>query len=159
MLVESTAATTANTAPPKSCNCRVPASCPLRGNCLSSSLVYRAEVSCGREEDHVYIGSTSQTFKARFSGHKSDMTHQSKKTSTMLSRHVWSLKASGEEPSVTWSIQKRAFPYQCGSGKCDLCLSEKCEILRMHGPLLLNKRSEIAGKCRHRAKFKLESVT
>ena len=103
----------------------------------------------------MYVGNTSLTFKKRFYNHSHDLKTPSKRTSTMLSRHVWDLKDQGSPHNITWSIQKQAYPYQCGGKTCDLCLTEKCEILRLHGPNLLNKRSEIAGKCRHRDSFKL----
>ena len=140
----------------KTCNCRKAADCPLQGNCLVSAIIYKATVTTpGSDVKQFYVGNTSTTFKKRFYNHTSDKAHVEKRTSTMLSRHIWKLRDSNKEPTISWSIQKQAFPYQCGSKKCDLCLSEKREILRLHGPNLLNKRSEIAGKCRHKDSFKL----
>ena len=39
--------------------------------------------------------------------------------------------------------------------QCHLCLSEKLAILLAKPDTLLNKRSELVAKCRHRNKFKL----
>ena len=39
---------------------------------------------------------------------------------------------------------------------CDLCLAEKFEITNYPGKNLLNKRSEIIAKCRHRRKLQLD---
>ena len=36
-----------------------------------------------------------------------------------------------------------------------LCLNEKLEILEYEGDNILNKRSELVSKCRHRNKFML----
>ena len=46
------------------CNCRQPDECPLRGNCLSSGIVYHATVSTnGSTAPMHYIGPTDTTFK------------------------------------------------------------------------------------------------
>ena len=55
-------------------------------------------------------------------------------------------------------IAARALPYKCGTRHCDLCLSEKTIIARLRPNGMVNKRSEIVSKCRHRSKFKLNSV-
>ena len=39
-----------------------------------------------------------------------------------------------------------------------LCLTEKLEILLANQPTILNKRSELTGKCRHKNKFKLNKL-
>ena len=39
-----------------------------------------------------YVGLAETTFKARFTNHKSDLTHKEK--GTTLSKHVWSLKSA-----------------------------------------------------------------
>ena len=60
--------------------------------------------------------------------------------------------------TIKWQIQARSNKYSCGSDKCDLCLTEKYEILKSNPNISLNKRSEIANKCRHKNKFKLKNV-
>ena len=41
-------------------------------------------------------------------------------------------------------------------GRCNLCLEEKIHILIHKWPdKLLNKRSELIARCRHKSKFKL----
>ena len=45
-----------------------------------------------------------------------------------------------------------------GSRRCDLCLTEKLKIMREDPELLLNKRSELVSKCRHKNKFILAKV-
>ena len=42
--------------------------------------------------------------------------------------------------------------------KCDLCLTEKMIIARSDPKKLLNKRTELICKCRHRNKFLLSNI-
>ena len=70
---------------------------------------------------------------------------------------VWKLKQSGLLPEIRWKIVQHATPYKCGSKTCNLCLSEKLQIFQADPNKLLNKRSELVSKCRHRSKFKLRS--
>ena len=48
--------------------------------------------------------------------------------------------------------------YKCGSRKCDLCLAEKVTIARFEGVGLLNKRTELLSKCRHRNEFIIGNI-
>ena len=53
------------------CNCRKKSDCPLKKNCLTSSVVYNANVTT--ESDTIgknYIGLTEGTFKQRYTQHK-----------------------------------------------------------------------------------------
>ena len=65
-------------------------------------------------------------------------------------------------PRISWRISHKAHAYQPGKTcGCDLCLTEKVVILLGHdGPekiprstILLNKRTELLQKCRHKRKF------
>ena len=48
-------------------------------------------------------------------------------------------------------LSNAAHPYKNGNKYCDLCTTEKVEIiLRSKDPRLLNSRSEIMAKCRHK---------
>ena len=59
-----------------------------------------------------------------------------------------------EKPIMHWSVIDHAKPYQNGSKRCNLCLTEKCHILTT--PVnLINKRSELVSKYRHENKFYL----
>lgn len=46
----------------------------------------------------------------------------------------------------------------CDSMRCDLCLAEKVKIMRKDPELLLNKRSEMVSKYRHKNKFILANI-
>ena len=149
---------TVNPSPPaeRTCNCRERASCPVENQCLSSAVIYKASVTSSEGVKH-YVGLSEPPFKSRYGGHKSDLTHEDKGTTkgTTLSKYVWTLKNANTQHSIKWEIVKKSKPYKCGTRKCDLCLSEKLQILTDKSKDLLNKRSE----CRHSRKFKLCSVT
>ena len=50
-------------------------------------------------------------------------------------------------------MKTKAMSCKCGSQKCDLCLAGKVAIAQFEGVALLNKRTELLFKCRHRNKF------
>ena len=68
------------------------------------------------------------------------------------------MKYSNIEFSIKWRIKSKAIPYKYGSRNCDLCLAEKVAIARYKGDGLLNKRTELLSKCRHRNKFIIANV-
>ena len=141
----------------QSCNCRIKTECPLPGKCNTEGVVYKATVTTERCEK-TYIGSTENTFKKRFYGHKSDFSNPNYRSSTTLSNHVWTLKDRGEEPNIKWEIVRVCKKYKSGSRKCDICLTEKYVILREKGPNSLNKRSELMYTCPHRKKYRLSNL-
>ena len=143
------------------CNCSNVENCPLNGQCLTSNLVYTADVNYkeNNEEKHaIYHGSTSSEFKSRWTEHKSSFRLEYKKKNSTLSKLVWKLKGKNIEYTIKWSIERKAQSYQCGSRRCNLCLAEKVIIARSTNPCMINKRSELLNKCRHRNKFLLSSV-
>ena len=74
---------------------------------------------------------------------------------TALSSKVWELKNAKKDFNIKWSVVDRAFGYKPGAKMCGLCSSERMHIaLGRKGYkrlppdcVLLNKRSEIMGKC------------
>lgn len=154
-LLRDSAEQNANTALP--CNCRDKVNCPLGGWCRESNVVYKATISTPNRQPMYYYGCCSTEFKRRFANHRQSFKDPRKKCSTALSKFYWQLKDDGEDPSITWAIHTSAPPYQCGSRKCGLCLAEKLSIMQADQRTLLNKRSELLGKCRHRNRFKLSN--
>ena len=140
----------------KKCNCRVKAECPLKEECMVESVVYKATVT-SNEERNIYIGSTEGSFKQRYTQHKSDIRNEKGKNKTTLSKYMWDMKEKGKHAEIEWSILKKCKKYGSGSRRCDVCLSEKLEILKAvkKGEKMLNKRSELMYKCPHRRKFLL----
>ena len=146
--------------PPRSCNCIVKTECPLSGNCLKESVVYQATVST---EDHnppqTYVGLTENSFKTRYSNHKSSFSHANKRHNTELSNYIWSLKDKLTTFKVTWRILKHAASYNPTSNRCNLCLWEKYFIICKPGLASLNKRNELISSCRHAGKYALKNFT
>ena len=142
----------------KRCNCRRPDECPLRGHCLTSGIVYRATVTTDDSTTPMhYIGSTDTTFKQRYANHKASITHPTKANQTALSKYVWTLKRNNVHYTINWEILQRAPAYCPGTKRCDLCTTEKLFIARAEKKSLLNKRSELLSRCRHRNKFCLSN--
>ena len=139
------------------CNCPNKDNCPLDGECTKGALVYHADVTA-RALIKRYMGATEPMFKKRLANHKSSFSNPVRRSETCLSKYIWKLKDQDIPYEIKWSLHKQSFPYQCGTRKCDICLSEKLEILKGDPNLLINKRSEIMNKCRHKLKFKLCAV-
>ena len=51
-----------------------------------------------------------------------------------------------------------ATPYKCGIRSCDLCPTEQYVIAHADQEHLLNKRTEVISKCRHRNKYLIKYV-
>ena len=145
--------------PDSNCNCRNGPDCPLDGNCLTSCVVYKASVSAPNRPIKNYFGLTEGEFKTRYTAHKRSFRVEKCRNETELSKYIWTLKAEGiTDPTVTWSIARRATPYRCGSRRCDVCLSEKLVIALSDPSSTLNSRAEIISTCRHRRKFRLSEL-
>ena len=139
------------------CNCRVKENCPLEGDCLEKSIVYKASVST-EECSKFYIGLTEPDFKSRFNNHTQSFRSRAKSNNTCLSKYVWNLKDHNLDYNIKWDLLCRAAPYGGGTRKCDLCLTEKLLILQSDTGSMVNKRSEILNKCRHGNKYKLMNI-
>ena len=90
------------------CNCRDKAECPLPGRCTIESVCYRADVTrldTGAVE--TYTGVTKDSFKKRYSGHKSSFNNKKYEHSTTLSSYVWKLKNENVPYRVSWDILSR----------------------------------------------------
>ena len=140
----------------KPCNCRQ--QCPMDGACRTSAIVYKATIATNDGNLPMeYIGSTEMEFKTRYANHKTSFKNYQYHSATKLSQQIWKLKSEDKPVDLTWKIQHKSRPYRCGTRKCDLCTSEKLEILISDPSRTLNRRTEIANKCRHRFKYKLGS--
>ena len=74
-----------------------------------------------------------------------------------LSKQFWCLKNKGLTPEIKWSILKKSNTPNSFNGRCNLCLEEKIYILIHKWPdKLLDKRSELIARRRHKTKFKLQ---
>ena len=139
------------------CNCRDKSKCPLSGKCQAKGVIYNAKVTSNTGDISNYIGLTDTTFKTRYNNHVFSFKHRKHQLSTQLSKHIWGIKDKDQPYNINWSIISRASSYSNSTKRCDLCLSEKLEILTADKTKLLNRRSELISKCRHQNKFTLEN--
>ena len=118
--------------------------------------MYQADVKTDASTKK-YIGSTGNTFKERWNGHKHSLKNRDA-NSTALSSHVWALKDANKKHEITWSIRAKTGVYTAGAKFCDVCLTEKTHILLADPKESLNVRTEILNTCRHKAKFTLANL-
>ena len=141
----------------RSRNCRNKDNCPLDGSCLKTCIVYMADV-IKHNGTHIYYGASDGEFKFRYNNHMKSFRNRGYEHETELSKHIWELKDNNTEFYLKWSIAAYASPYRCGTRRCDLCLTEKYIIARAEQKNLLNKRTELISKCRHRNKNILKNL-
>ena len=84
--------------------------------------------------------------------------HKKRVNDNELSKYLWKLKEENVDHKLQWSIKAHASPYEFGTRKCGLCLTEKMIIARSDPKKLLNKRRELIFKCRHRNKFLVSNI-
>ena len=109
------------------CNCRNKTSCPLKGNCCKSFIIYKATLKSGDVAKH-YYGCCETEFKTRFYNHNQSFKFRWNCNATKLSKAFWQLKDTGQNPCIEWSIVTCTTPYHPGAKGCNLCLSEKLAI-------------------------------
>ena len=102
--------------------------------------------------------STSTEVKLRLANHRQSFRNIAYRDATKLSQYIWDLKEKNAEFDIKWSIRSNAKPAKLGSRTCNLCSTEKLEIMRSDPKTTLNSRTELGNKCRHRAKFKLKHL-
>ena len=141
--------------PPRTCNCRGTTTCPLNGKCLTECIVYKATITAPEKPTKTYFGLTEGPFKTRYANHTLSFRKEEYSNDTELSKYMWELENQDLEGTIKWEVEHRAVPYKCGTRKCDLCISEKLAIAIADPNTILNRRSELISKCRHRIKFEL----
>ena len=147
----------ATTKEDKPCNCRKKENCPLKGQCQTEAVIYEATLQT-QHGTQKYIGSTEKDFKTRYTGHKQSFKSDTKRNATALATCVWDNELN-PTPPISWIIRKKSHPYKPGSKFCDICLTEKLEILKiLNNSEYLNKRNEISRLCPHRDKHTLEAL-
>ena len=145
------------------CNCqrgRHRNNCPLSGECLTKNLLYGATLSSDLRnyQDKKYRGITYNEFKEREGCHENTFRDEQQKNKTELSKEVWRIKENGGQYTIKWEIIGQYHPYNPSTKKCQLCLNEKLHILEYNEQNLLDKRSEIISKCKHKDKFLLKNI-
>ena len=103
----------------------------MDGAYFKENLVYYATISCNDKnyKPKLYKGSCQTSFKKRYSKHKKSFNVPLYKHDTKLSTEYWNLKMKQLNPQISWKIKgiyKSSNPI---SKRCNLCLTEKLEIL------------------------------
>ena len=70
---------------------------------------------------------------------------------------VWRIKDNKHNANIPWEILGRHQAYSTSSKRCSLCLNEKLKIVLHRDNNMLNRRTEILNKCRHKHKYALIS--
>ena len=139
------------------CNCRIKNSCLLDSKCLTSQLIYQANVT-NNLDDKYYLGLAETTFKERYSNHRSSFNNENSQNSTELLEYVWSLRENNKIPSIKSKIVKIVYS-KATSSFCKIFLTEKLFILNALGDdKCFNKKTEFINKCCHQNKLLLKNV-
>ena len=119
-------------------------------NCLTSNIVYEAQISTNTNKEHKkYLCTAETSFKERYGNGKRDFKHKKYMKFTELSKYIWNLKNQGITPIVEWRIVKKVNS-EVSPSYCKLCLTENFFIIKsLDDCNFFNKRSELVSNCRH----------
>ena len=101
-----------------------------------------------------YIGVTENEFKTRYNQHTSSFKLKHRSSTTTLSEHIWKLKKNKIDHIIKWEILDEALPYSASTGRCNVCIAERINIL--YKIPTLNKPRELFCTCPLRRKFLLQ---
>ena len=118
-------------------------------------MVYEAKILT-QNNFKLYYGTCEGEFKSRLYNHTKSFLDRGNETE--LPKYIWQPKDESKSYNIRWNIFMYETPYKCGTRRCDLCLTEKYVIARADQEHLLNKRTEIISKCRHRNKYLMKYV-
>ena len=82
---------------------------------------------------------------------------RNRKSDTELSNEFWKVKDNKRTTNITWEILGRHQAYNISSKRCLPCLNENLKIALHVNNNMLNRRTEILNKCRHKDKYALIS--
>ena len=133
--------------------------CPLEQRFLKNNILYQANITPLGEnsENKVYYGIHETTFKLRYTDHKKSLNHWNRKSDTDLSNKFRRIKDNKHNANITREVLGRHQAYNTSSKKCSLCLNEKLKIALYRNNNMLNRRTKILKKCRHKIKYSLIS--
>ena len=109
----------------KQCSCKN--KCMVDGDCLLTSVIYRATAITSEKSKH-YVGSSGLSFKSRYTRHNCSFNKSKYRLKTTLSKYIWDLKVGNKTFSINREIlvrTKNKFNLKHG---CTLCNMEKHEI-------------------------------
>ena len=140
------------------CNCREKnkPTCPIPNKCATECIVYKATVQSTNAN---YIGMASTSFKTRYNNHLQSFSKPDKQNATSLAQYVWTNNMN-PTPRISWEIIKECKIYKPGNMSCDLCTTEKIEILKqVNNHCNINKRNDIGNRCIHKTAYALGAIT
>ena len=79
-----------------------------------------------------------------------NQTELSKKSKEMTSKNI--------KYDIIFKLIENKPAYTPERKKCDLCISESYHILFSSLENIINKKSEITNKCRHRSRFRISAI-
>ena len=143
----------------RTCNFIRKHQCPLNEKCLTNNVLYQASITTTEEnpKTKIYYGVCETAFKLRYANHKKTFNNIEYQTDTDLSNEYWNIILANQISNISWKILGTHKSYNQSSKQCVLCLTEKLAIALHKDDNILNKRSEIISKCRHRNKYMLAS--
>ena len=123
---------------------------------LHQCMVYKAEVPTNTTYQE-YYGASEGEFKSRYNNHTQSFRFISHIIDAELSKYLWTLKANRTDYHLNLSIKSYVHPDINVAQEGVICVWQKKWLL-FWPKVLLNKRTELTSKCRHRSNFILNRV-
>ena len=129
--------------------------CPIENKkCNLQNNIYNAQIIT-HDKTYNYIGMSAPPLRLRVATHVQSFKSESNQTE--LSGKIKELEKNGTQYEIKFKLIENKNSYSPESKRCQLCTAESYYILYSNLGNLLNKKSEIISKCRHKTKFKLGS--
>ena len=131
------------------------------GKCQQDGVIYQTVVThinkqTNEEEKNAYVGMTGNTFKGRYTKHKSSFNLKHKEHETELSKHIWKLKDQGITYQLQSKIIDRAKTFSPVFKTFQICTLERYYLILRPDLWTLNSNTEFGFHCKHK-RFKLLS--
>ena len=141
----------------RTCNCIRKQQCPINEKFLTNNVLYNASITPNEENSKtkIYYGISETVFKLRYANHKKTLNKIKYQTDTELSNKYWNIITANKTPNKAWEILGTHKSYNQISKQYLPCLNEKLAIALHKDDNMLNRRSEVISKCRHRSKYTL----
>ena len=141
----------------RTCNCIRKHQCLLNEKCLTNHVLYKASIIPNEEnlKNKIYYEISERAFKLRYANHKKKFNNIKYQTDTELSNGYWKSISANKTSNISQEILGTITSYNQSAKLCLLCLNEKLAIALQGDDNMLNKRSKVISKCRHRNKYML----
>ena len=143
----------------RTCNCIRKHQCLLNEKCLTNNVRYQASITTneGNPKIKIYYDVCETAFKLRYANHRKTFNNIKYRIDTELSNEYWNIISANKTSNISWEFLETHKSYNQSPIQCLLCLNEKLAIALHKDDNMLNKRSKIIRKCRHRNKYMLAS--